>query len=1109
MFSVLKTAWRVVARRAFADRAVLSAAFLSVLFAITLVAAGPSYSDAVTVSSLRRSLQDAPLIDANVSITTRVEPATFEADDSRIRSGAADTFSAIGAVVYGRGTSDSYSSADLAGDHSGDILLFRFFEDVGERVEVVAGRWPSDGSPVVEAAVSQPAAAVLGLEPGSRLVVESRRHPDETWPVEITGVYRVIDPEDPYWLEDELDVTGISEGVGFTTVGPFVVTPETYFATVAAGTSGSRWAVFPNHESIEIADVAPTASRLYRLEDDLNVGRELSNQVRVESGLTSLLWEADRSLLVTRSGVLVVFIQLALLAAYSLVLTAGLLADSREVETVTLRSRGADNGQILGMSVMEGILVIAPALAAGPFLATAALRGLNHAGPLAAIGLDIDPRVTATGWTLAGFAAVACLIALVVPAHLSARRFGDVRARRSRQTGASLARRGGADLALLAVAAIGMWQLARYGGTITSTLRGRLGVDPLLVAAPALALLAGAVLSLRALPLLARTAEGAIGRGRPLLPGLGVWYLGRQPRRYARSALLLTLALAIGFFALSYDTTWRRSQSDQAGFQVGADVRVDPARQAGSIPPEFLRNSYEALPGFEEAVPLVEAPGQIPGASLPIRYIALDSRRAAGTLRFRSDLADRPLAEMMSELASHRAELSGLALEGRPSEVSALVTAEVVLPEEAVERGVPETVYGFDASLRMVLVDGDGQIYRVDLGDLHPTGAMYLRTAALRFTDATGAEIDPVYPLRVYGVEVRALAPLQPWSVGARVSVSDLRYGDGESWTPLALGSNGFETAISDLRRPFEEPSMTAEVTDVGFAVELNTGSTSNQVRDLIHFSVATAPPAGIDPLPVLASADLIDELGVGIGAEIPLNGLPQYAGTGQIVGSFDAFPTVRPDEGYGVVVDYQTYLAATHGPGVNPTSPDAYLLAVDDGRVDAATGRLSAPPFSSADVVSASERAAALSLDPTSLGMLGSLTMGLVAASVLAAIGFVVNSTVTTRERLGQFAVLRAVGLSSRQLVAWIGIETGMVVVFGIVAGIGLGFLLSAVALPLVTVTQEASSVVPPLIVGHPWLALTVVVSALLAALAFGMSLVSRIVRGLDMAGLLRRGDE
>ena len=36
--------------------------------------------------------------------------------------------------------------------------------------------------------------------------------------------------------------------------------------------------------------------------------------------------------------------------------------------------------------------------------------------------------------------------------------------------------------ALLAVAAIGMWQLARYGGTITTTLRGRLGVDPLLVA---------------------------------------------------------------------------------------------------------------------------------------------------------------------------------------------------------------------------------------------------------------------------------------------------------------------------------------------------------------------------------------------------------------------------------------------------------------------------------------------------------------------------------------------------------------------------------------------------------------------------------------------------
>ena len=71
----------------------------------------------------------------------------------------------------------------------------------------------------------------------------------------------------------------------------------------------------------------------------------------------------------------------------------------------------------------------------------------------------------------------------------------------------------GLDMALLAISAIALWQLRLYGAPLTKSVRGSLGLDPLLVAAPAIGLLAGGVLALRILPFLAQAAELALARG--------------------------------------------------------------------------------------------------------------------------------------------------------------------------------------------------------------------------------------------------------------------------------------------------------------------------------------------------------------------------------------------------------------------------------------------------------------------------------------------------------------------------------------------------------------------------------------------------------------------
>ena len=69
-------------------------------------------------------------------------------------------------------------------------------------------------------------------------------------------------------------------------------------------------------------------------------------------------------------------------------------------------------------------------------------------------------------------------------------------------------------------------------------------------------------------------------------------------------------------------------------------------------------------------------------------------------------------------------------------------------------------------------------------------------------------------------------------------------------------------------------------------------------------------------------------------------------------------------------------------------------------------------------------ERNRALATDPVALGIIGVLGIGVVAAGLFAVVGFIVSAAVSARERVTEFALLRALGLSSSQLSGWLSLE-------------------------------------------------------------------------------------
>jgi len=105
----------------------------------------------------------------------------------------------------------------------------------------------------------------------------------------------------------------------------------------------------------------------------------------------------------------------------------------------------------------------------------------------------------------------------------------------------------------------------------------------------------------------------------------------------------------------------------------------------------------------------------------------------------------------------------------------------------------------------------------------------------------------------------------------------------------------------------------------------------------------------------------------------------------------------------------------------------------------------------------------------PHRMGFFGILSIGFIVSSVITVLGFMLYTFLSMRSRLLQFGVLRAVGLSLRQLIALLALEQVLSVGMGLAAGTGLGIAATRIFLPFLRASGETGSVPPFLIVTDP----------------------------------------
>ena len=250
---------------------------------------------------------------------------------------------------------------------------------------------------------------------------------------------------------------------------------------------------------------------------------------------------------------------------------------------------------------------------------------------------------------------------------------------------------------------------------------------------------------------------------------------------------------------------------------------------------------------------------------------------------------------------------------------------------------------------------------------------------------------------------------------------------------------------------------------------------------------------------------------------------------TSFVVGAIaDEFPTLYPgNEPGGFIVmdlnDYLTALRADSQPGTDPnmfsanefwirTSRNARQLAQLDQAL-ASPDIIPAGGFADTHTYSLAEQVSQNTSNPVSAGLRGLLLVGAVTAAVLAILGSIVQALLATRQRARQFAVMRTVGMSGRQLTLVLLGEQLVVYVFGLVGGTLLGLLLVTATLPFLqfsdTTINAATVGVPPYILTFDGQSILYFYIALLLAFLVALLVASRYATSVGLGEALRLGED
>ena len=474
---------------------------------------------------------------------------------------------------------------------------------------------------------------------------------------------------------------------------------------------------------------------------------------------------------------------------------------------------------------------------------------------------------------------------------------------------------------------------------------------------------------------------------------------------------------------------------------------------------------------------------------------AVDTSSFGDIAWFREDFSERPMTELLDSL-EHDGAPEGIPLPEDSRSLGILVKADRPHPSVAA---------------RARIRDSNGRYFSVCLGTLDSTEWRILEANLVRVQNCQGRlySLRPVPPLTLVSVAFDELdwrTQLRAGSasideVRVKTLAGDVRiveeFNNTDRWHVLLAAPE----AISDVLRA------------TGISVSEGSGLATfiwTDGRPLTSRGIYHGPP--ISPIPVLASDRFVDETGHRVGEEFQVS-VAGHRVPVRLVDTVSFFPTLDIYNKLFLISDLPALARYTN---LETTSsevrPNEMWLSTDGSGLERTrlVERLERDEPFPHNAVRDRERALALSqIDPlVEAGWNALLFIAFAAVFILSGLGFLVHAYVSFRNRQVQFALMRTVGFSMRQLMTLVWLEQALVIVAGMSLGTWMGGRLGEIIMPFLAHDDQGSQVLPPFTMEVNWVTLAITYAAMALLFAVITMGVIWFIRRISLQRILRLGE-
>jgi ABC-type lipoprotein release transport system permease subunit len=1126
----------LIARRTAAHARLLSAVVIGVVLAVTVMASAAIYFDSLRNLALDRALKatNPELLDLEAQAGT--VPITHEKRDTVLQT-MQDTLikrmqpflndeqhayktwtflldEPVTQVLPGecpcriRNTAPQPEDDTAAGTIACDCrrMSFMTVPDPEQNLRFVAGEFPTPsvnlppegGEYVVDVAIDSFTADLFGL------YLDSRLHGEVFWndvhnkvTAHVVGIFERENPDLPLWriYDDTFSNSGLA-----LEFARFVVSEEAildgigrYFPGMGADFA---WILDVNPGSIDASQTTQIRNTIDLTGTEL---RAVVDNFLLDTRLDDVLAQFESDLFFNRLPMFVVLILIVLVVLYYVVTLASLLVEAQRTEVALLRSRGATSRQILAVFVIEAAALVGLAVIIGPILAMAGVSAIGAVPFYSDLnaGQPLPVRLTFGAYQLAFIGGALSMLALFIPA-IRATRLGLLADRRSRARPPRLAfiQRYYLDLGILGVVLFLFWQLTRQGSFVATDVFGDESVNNLVLAVPAMFLVAAGVVLLRVFPAVMNLTGRVMSSpfGSKIVPPsivLSIWQMARSPASHARLSLLLILTSGLGVFAASFATTLERSATEQVLQDTGADLRVPSITSIVGGPSFRVADTMAEIPGVVAASSVYRESGSVSyGTTNEVfTLVGVEPSTSPSVAWFRDDFVETDSIDSMLEPISVEGK-GGILLPDDAFWISALVKPLTRQP---------------DTYVIARLSDANDRYYTVAMGLLLPEALDNNRFSCTE-SDPSVQEGWCRIGARITPLPLGRNRPLLFESPVTLHSIGIVDFGNGAP--PGAVDIDDIAVLTQDETRlkvveEFDDLSrwrtLEPSAESLGDTFSVATNDNGEPMPGIARFRWTGAGArelrgiaAGWDEpiMPALASDTFMKKFGLE-------NGDPVLVGVGaaririKIVGQTRLFPTLNGDTKPFLIADLDAVHAALNlAQLTGEMQPNEVWLRTVTGDEAEATRTgftFNSPPVDpvaadveteitrmglrSGRIIDRSAQMASVAVDPlVSAGWQALLGISFLTVLIVSAIGFLVHVRISFTNRRGEFALLRTMGLSMPQLLVLVLLE--QIIVIGVAVGIGLfmGTRLGDTIIPFLANSGEDKVLVPPMVLQIDW---------------------------------------